>query len=321
MKKVDLVSGRWLVFLLILFAVALPPIVKNNYIIHIGAYGCLLAIQAVSLNLVFGYTGQMSLAQGAFWGIGAYASALLVLRLGINYWFSLVLGVLLVGLIGFLLAVSTSRVKGIYFGIVTLAFNLVVTILAENLDRLTGGTTGLPGVPPSSPIGPINFNSIIAKYYLNLFFLFLCILFTYRLMKSLVGRTYIAIRESEDLTQAVGINVTLDKIKCFTIAAAMAGLAGVLNSSFTGLVSPSTTSFFKSVDSLIYCVVGGVGTMIGPLVGTFSLLIISELAQAMPSLVQVINGAVLILFILFLPSGIIGGIWVLRERMSGAKGG
>jgi branched-chain amino acid transport system permease protein len=221
----------------------------------------------------------------------------------------------------------------IYFAIATICFNVIVTLVIERWTSLTGGPIGLSGIPEPSPIplpfrAQISFESLTAKYYLVLLFLVLTIIITYRLVKSLTGRTFISIRDDEagardeELAPAIGINTLNSKLLSFAISGFFAGLSGCLYAVYFGHLTPHISNYLVTFDFLTYCVIGGIGTMLGPLVGVITLVTASELMYTLSSYRLVIFGVLLIVFMVFIPRGIVGEIEARWSRIiKRVKGG
>ncbi len=303
----------WLYVLLLAASLALPLVVKDRYILHIVILICIWGISAQSMNLIMGYTGQANLALGGFFGIGAYATALLMLKVGINFWPALLLGALLTALIGFLIGLPTLRTKGSYFAIGTLCFNVIVFIAVERWESLTEGARGVMGIPGPSPIPlpfgfSLSFESLPAMYFLVLAFLLLTILVIYRVVRSLVGRSLMAVRENEDLSNSIGINTMKAKLLAFVLSTFLVGIAGGLYAVYIGFLDPEITSHHVTFEVLLFVVLGGIGTIWGPLVGAIVITILGELLHYLDAYRLVVYGLMLVLFIIFLPEGIVGGL-------------
>jgi branched-chain amino acid transport system permease protein len=314
MKKIFLL-------LLTLFFILLPLLVKAHYPLHLLIMVGIWSIAASGLNLILGYTGQASLGQAAFFGIGAYASALLMMKFGLSFWLTLPLACLISAGFGFLIGIPALRTRGSYFAIATLGFNIIVTIIIEHWEGLTQGGTGISGIPKPDPIylpflGKIVFTSMTAQYYLVLFFLILTLFMIYRMVNSPVGRIYLAIRGGEPLTESLGINVMRNKWISFTTSAFFTGLAGALYASYHGFISPDTSNFHIGFDLLIFLLVGGVATLSGPLIGAFIMTLIPETLQSLLEYRIIIYGGFLILVVIFIPRGLVG-LWIsiLRPRI------
>jgi branched-chain amino acid transport system permease protein len=299
--------------LLIGFLLIAPLIITGKYPQHIMVMCGIWVIASLALNLILGYTGQLNLAHGTFFGIGAYATALLVQKIGLSFWVALPLGCALTAFLGFLTGLPTLRTKGHYFPITTMCLGIAIYYLIARWDDLTGGARGLFGLPRPDPI-PLPFGSVIsfestpACYYLVLFFVLVTILVKSRLVKSLAGKRLIAIRGNEDLAQSVGIDTMQGKIVSFTISTLFAGLAGGLFSAYMGTLMAEQAHYLLSFEMLIYVMIGGIGTLAGPIIGGIFLPILGEILQPLAGFRLILFGLLLILIIRYLPFGIVGGL-------------
>ena len=295
------------VFLLAL-AASVPMFISSKYYLHVAIICVLYVIIAQSLNLVVGYLGYISFAHNALYGIGAYASALLVVKLGFSFWLALPAAIIITALAGFLVGLLPLglRLKGPYFALVTMAFGLVLMAVVHNWEGLTGGPKGFPSIPSPDALLGISFNTRQAYYYLVLFFAALAVLFMWRLTKSKVGRTFVAIREDEDMAEAIGIHVGYYKVLCFTISSGLIGLAGSLFAHYSRFLGPDMFALSEAVDQLTMVIIGGMGTIGGPIVGAISLVILPEAMRGLASYRQIIFSLVLILAIMFMPKGLAG---------------
>ncbi len=312
-------SGKWIVLAITVIAVIIPLVVTNKYYMNILIMSGIWSIVALSLNLILGYTGQVNLAHGAFFGIGAYASALLMLKLKVGFWLALPLAAAIAGFSGFLIGLPALRTRGSYFAIGTLCFNIIVTLIVDRWEGLTEGARGLMGIPGPGPIplpwgGEIAFKSMAAQYYLVLFFLLLTIFVLRRIIQSHVGRTFRAIRGNEELAEAVGIHAMRTKILSFTISCFFAGVGGALYASYIGFLSPELTDYHVSFDALIYVMIGGVGTIAGPIIGTLLIVTIPETLHIAAEFRLLLYGLILIVMIIYLPRGIMGWIKDLKGK-------
>jgi branched-chain amino acid transport system permease protein len=299
--------------LLIIIAIVIPLFITDDYLRHIMVMCGLWVISSMGLNLILGYVGQLNLAHGTFFGIGAYATALLVQSLGLSLWSALPLGCLITAFLGFLTGLPTLRTKGHYFPIATMCLGISIYYVIARWDELTGGARGLFGLPRPDAIalpfiGTISFETTLPCYYLVLFFVLLTLLAVYRLTHSLVGKRLAAIRGNETLAQSVGINTMWDKVVFLSISTAIAGLAGGLYASYMGSLMAEQAHFLGSFEMLLNVMIGGVGTLAGPIIGGILLPILTETLHFLGGLRLVVYGLLLILIMGFLPQGIAGGL-------------
>jgi branched-chain amino acid transport system permease protein len=306
---------------LALLLVTAPAWVWNPYYVHILIMAGIFAILALSLNLLLGYTGQLSLGHAAFFGIGAYTSALLALKLEWPVWTGFVAAVVLAGIAGYAIGKVSLKLRGAYFVLVTISFAGVIYLVSVNWMELTNGPLGLPGVPPAELSIPglfeLSFRSKPAYYYLVLAVAAASYFVCYRLVHSRIGRAFIALRENEALAESVGINGTRYLVLAAVVSAAMAGAAGSLYAHYTRFVSPEVFLFTYTITMVIMVVAGGKGTLAGPVVGAILFTALPEALRAVTSWQwqMLLYGILLILTVFFLPKGMVPTFqtW-LRER-------
>jgi len=296
-------------------AVVLPLVVPNEYYLQILTQGYVLAISACGLNVILGLAGQLSLAHAGFFGIGAYTVALLATKGGVAFWIGLPAAIALCGVAGYAVGSICLRSKGHYFAIFTLAVGLIIHLVIQKWESLTHGHVGVIGIPGPGPIGPISFDSGLARSYLALGFLVLAVAAVSRLVRSPLGRTLMAVRESEPLASAVGVNVMAAKRLAFAISTALAGLAGGLFAGFIGFLGPESSNVEMTFNTLLYVMVGGVGSLSGPVTGTFIVYGLSQVLAVLQQYQMVIFGLALVLLILFMPTGLAG---LLRGPITGS---
>ena len=291
---------------LALVGLTVPLWIPNPYHLHVLIMAGIFAILALSLNLLLGYTGQLSLGHAAFFGIGAYTSALLSLRLEWSFWLGLPSAALLSGLAGWAIGRLALKLRGAYFVLVTISFAGVISLVSINWMELTNGPLGLPGVP-APELGPLAFKTKGAYYYLVLAAATLAYLVCRRLVLSRVGRAFVALRENEPLAESVGIDGTRYLVLAAVVSAALAGVAGSLYVHYTRFVSPEVFLFSYTVTMVIMVVAGGKGTLAGPVVGALLFTVFPEaLREALSWQWQMVAyGIVLVLLVYFLPRGIV----------------
>jgi branched-chain amino acid transport system permease protein len=288
-------------------ALALPLLIRDMYLLGVVISAYITAIAVYGLNVLVGYTGQLSLAHAGFFGIGGYTAGLLMLR-GVSFWLALPAAVAVTCVIAFLVGVIALRTRGSYFAVFTLAFGVIVTIVLERWEGVTGGTDGLIGIPPPAPIGPLTFTTLQSQYYLVLAFLALTIYVSASLAHSLVGRGFVAVRQSEDLARAVGIDVGRTMRLSFVISAALASLAGVLYASYLGYIGPGMSGLAMTFNMLLFLMLGGAGSLAGPLLGTLLISGAMQGLQAFERYQLMILGPLLVAIMILFPNGL-AGLW------------
>ncbi len=319
-------KGNWFYLVVLALALVIPLVVTNRYYSQVITMSLLFAIGALSMNLIMGFTGQASLAHGGFFAIGAYGVAILTYAFGWNFWLALPLSALLASLIGFIVGMPALRTKGAYFAIATLCLGEIIYLIAGNWIELTGGHNGIVGIPVPSPIvipglGKLTFDNQVTQYYLVLFFLLLTIFVMYRLINSLRGRTFQATAINEDLAEAVGINTFRTKLLSFVVANFFAALAGGVYASLIGSISPSVSSVAMTFNFLMYVLLGGIGTLAGPIIGAFFIPILLEYLQFLQDYQMLLFGVLLVVVIIYFPAGCMGLYTTVRDKIKKSKVG
>lgn len=268
-------------------------------------------ILGVSFNLLVGYAGLFSVAHAAFYGIGAYTTALLMLKLGMNFFVALAFAVLVTALLSFPLAVPSLRVSGDYLVIASFGFQLIMSSVFNNL-AITGGAAGLPGIPKPFLLG-YRIAGSLPFVALTFVLMCLCLSAAWRLTTSPFGRVLRAMRDDEVAAQSLGKNVQAFKVITFAVSAAMAAVAGGLYGAYVGFVSPPSFAVMESFFIFVLVIVGGTGTLRGSVIGAVVLIALPEALRfvRMPDEVvfplrQIIYSALVILFMLFRPQGLLG---------------
>jgi branched-chain amino acid transport system permease protein len=292
----------------------LPLWLASAYHLHVVIMAGIFTILALSLNLLLGYTGQLSLGHAAFFGIGAYTSALLALRLEWPFWLGLPAAAAVAGLAGWAIGRLALRLRGAYFVLVTISFAGVISLVSVNWMDLTNGPLGLPGVPAPALAG-VSFRPKSAYYYLVLAAAAGSYLVCHRLVGSRLGRAFLALRENEPLAESVGVDPTRTLVLAAVVSAAMAGVAGGLYAHYTRFVSPEVFLFSYTVTMVIMVVAGGKGTLAGPVVGAVLFTVLPEaLREAMAWQWQMLAyGVLLVLLVFFLPRGIVPALSAWRR--------
>jgi len=310
----------WKLILLIAVGLLFPLIGKEGYLTHLAITILIFSILASSLNILMGYTGLVSIAHGAFFGIGAYTSGILVLRHGLPFLAALPIAAAFTGLIALGIGVPSFRTRGVYYIIVTIAFQLIASEIFDSWYAMTGGGLGLRGIPRPGEIaipgiGLLSFKSKFGYYYLVFTFTLLIHLGIRRIIHSPLGVSLMAIRDNETKALMSGLNPLSYKTFIFVLASALAGLAGSLYAHFLEFAHPDLFSFFVSVDLFLMVMLGGAGTFFGPPFGVFILEMIREFLHEFVALRLFLYGLLLILIIIFLPDGLLKPLSQLGHRL------
>jgi branched-chain amino acid transport system permease protein len=304
------------VTLALLAALATLPLwLDNPYILHVLIITGIFIIAAMSLNLLLGYAGQLSLGHVAFFGIGAYASSLTALGFDISFftlkpkpvWFAMLVGMLAAGLCGWLIGRIAFKVRGAYFVIVSISFVEVVRLVAVNWVELTQGPMALNNIPPLT-LGTMTLWKKPENYWLVLVVAVLCFLFVKRLVDSRAGRAMVALAENEPLARSVGVDITRTLVLAAVVSATMAGAAGALYAHYVRIVDPDVFLFIYTVTMVIMVITGGKGTLLGPIVGGLIFGLLPEGLRALqikPELQWIVYGVLMVLVVYFLPAGIV----------------
>lgn len=285
--------------------------ISGGYFISIAVFVGIWVALALSLNILVGYAGQVSLGHAAFFGIGAYTSAVLALRYGSPFWLDFLGAIVVTGLVGIVLGLPSLRVRHDFLVLATIGINFVVVAIFKYVDFF-GGAMGLVNIP-----APTFFGATFRGGLPYLALVWVYALFTlgvsYYLSRTWTGLAFNALRIDEDAAAAVGVSVPRFKIYAFGISAALAGGAGSLYGHFIGSVFPDTFVFVESIGILSMVVFGGVGTLRGPVIGAIILRLAPELLRFVQDYRFTIYGALLVLMMLFQPMGILGdGSWLWK---------
>ena len=328
-------SARIYPWLFVAFLASVPLWIGNQYFLYILTSAGIFIIAAISLNLLLGFTGQLSLGHVAFFGIGAYVAALSALGFDLEFgstrfvfsrqpvWVGFFAAILVAGGFGLLIGKLAFRVRGAYFVIVTISFAQVMRMIALNWVDLTEGPMALNNIPPLSlwipGEGVVGFFKKEYNYYLVLALAILSYLLVQRIVRSRIGRAMIALRENEPLALSVGVDVTRYLVVATVVSAGMAGMAGALYTHYIRIVDPDVFLFIYTVTMVIMVVTGGKGTLAGPVVGGFIFGALPELLRevARPEAQWILYGIAMIAIVFFLPQGIVPA---LASRFAARRG-
>ena len=297
-------------FIALLVLFLLPLLVKSPYIMHIIIMAIIGVVLGMTFSMIYS-VGRISLGAGAFYAIGAYASALLAMKLGLSFWFALPLSTLITGFIALGLGSVILKGSGLSFGVISLLFALVI-VQATGQVPFFGGWGGFWGIPAPDPIPvplhtPIEFVSKTSYYYLILVLFLIIVLSFHALYTSRIGRTFMAIKLSPQLAETLGINLYRYRLLAFVAASTAAGIMGSFFSHYNQVIEPGTFGGFFSIYIQLYSVLGGLEFYIlGPVVGSTIVTFVPELLRIAEEFEPIITGIVLVVVILFFPGGILG---------------
>jgi len=312
-SKIFIWVGIFLMFLLI------PFWIENQYLISVITSMFINALLATSCWFIM-ITGQVTLGHAGFAAIGGYLSAALITKYTLNSWPSLLFALIIVGSLALIIGYITLQIKGIYFIVVTLALGEVIRIIFSAWRDPFGGLTGLMNLPPPNSlkipfIFTINFLSPISLYYLTLLFSFLGILIMTYLYISPIGLIFQGIRQADDLAESVGIDIMGYKVFSFVVGSIFAGLGGILYTYNVKTIQPSSFTLIQSTNYLLYVAVGGSANILGPIIGAFSLNILSELLRPIKEFEPIVFALILIGTVILFPSGLLGLIQKIGRKI------
>lgn len=296
---------------LLVSAFALPQLVTVPYFMHLIILALIWVILAQGQNLIQGFVGYVSIAQAGFMGIGAYFSTLLSVKLGWSVWTTLWIAPLFTALVSVLVGYPSLRVKGHYFAIVTLAYNMVIFTILLTFSSVTGGEAGISNVPRPSEFSLLgwvmNFEgrSNTAYYILVLLSALLATWLCAIILHSRVGRVLVAIRQNETLADAMGVSTWRYKLFAFVVSAGLAGFAGALYAHYIGFLNPEPFGVDQSLNAILAVILGGSGTLAGPVVGAFAVTFLPEYLRIADSFRLVTYGFILVVATIFLPRGLV----------------
>jgi len=299
------------------------PTVTNQFFTFEFAKVAIFAIAIIGLNILTGYSGQISLGNGAFMAVGGYTTAILVHRTGIPYWTTIPAAALVAGVFGFLIGIPALRLSGIYLALATFALALSIPPVLNHYDTFTGGHQGI-NMPPVLPPAGVDLSQEQWLYYLDMVIALVMFAFAWGVIRSRTGRAFMAIRDSETAATSSGISLAYYKTLAFALSAAYAGVAGSLLAMATSYLNPDTFGLGLSLALLVGVVIGGLGRQFGALLGSVFVVWLPYLAEkvseiqlgsfALPSKPDIFFGAGLILILFFAPNGVAGLLMVGWQR-------
>ncbi|MBN7773997.1 branched-chain amino acid ABC transporter permease [Clostridium aminobutyricum] len=304
MKKV---SNKIIIFSIAISLILLPFLLQviNTYLLHIAITIGVYIILSLSLNVIVGYAGQFALGHAAFYGIGAYVSALAMVNFKLSFWLALPLAAIVTGIFGLLLGSPVIRLKGDYLGIVTLGFGEIVRMIFINWIDVTKGPMGITSIP-SPHIFEYTFNNKIDFYFLIVILDIITIFIISRIVYSGIGLNLLTIREDETVARSIGIKPTKYKLMAFTIGAFFAGAAGAFWAGYISFISPDAFKYIDSVNILAMVVLGGTASIPGSILGAVILTIAPEILRYASDYRMMLMGIAIVVMMIFKPSGFWG---------------
>lgn len=287
------------------------PFSAGSYLIYILNLTMVFFIACMGLNFISGYTGLISIAHAAFFAIGAYGSVILN-QFDLSFWLAVPITAFMAFLIGFIVGLPALRLSGLYLAIATLAFGSIVERIIVLWKSVTGGLNGLPVTSPS--FFSIQMNSDIALYFLILIVTLLMVFLAKNISNSSLGRSFLAVRESEISAEASGVNLAMTKTLSFGIGAFYAAVGGSLYAQLIGYINIESFSLWLSIKFLAMIIVGGVGTILGSLFGAIFFTLLPEALRGLEDIQTFIFGLSIMLAILFMPRGLAGIYHSLQKK-------
>ena len=313
--------ARWSIAVILVLAFLIVPLLLTDYYLSIINLASVAIVGALGLNILVGYTGQVSIGHGAFMSVGAYTAANLAVRLGAPFWVSLPLGGLMAAAVGAVVGVPSLRIKGLYLAIATLAGQLIIEWTINHVTWISGGVQASIEVPRPSLFG-IQISSQRGMYFFLLAFVVLAIVGVMNLMRTRVGRAFVAIRDQDIAAEIIGINIFRYKLLAFAISSFYAGVTGVLYTYYLGIANYEQYQITTSIDYLAMIIIGGLGSVQGAVFGaifvtllpiviriameTFGGLLFSSgaLLNIIPNLRLIVFGLLIIVFLIVEPEGL-----------------
>ncbi len=293
----------YLLFALLIYL--LPVLMKGSYWIHVLVLIGIYAIAAAGVDVVFGFAGQLSFCQASFFGLGAYASAILTTTYHVDPILAMAIGMLFTSLVAYGLGTPVLRLKGYYLAIATIGFGLIIQSVFVTLSRYTGGPDGFRDIVPLRVAGYV-FKSDLQYYYPVWTVAMAILLLTRNIVRSRVGRALLALRGDDVAASAMGVDVAQYRVQAFVLSAAYASLAGSLYAHSSRFISPQIADLSSSVEMIIMMVLGGIRTVFGVLIGTAIMKSLPEILESFLDYQMVTRGAILIILLLYMPQGLIG---------------
>jgi branched-chain amino acid transport system permease protein len=313
--------ARWTVAALAIIFLLVVPLVFSPYLITLMNLVLIAVVGAIGLDILVGYTGQISVGHGAFMSVGAYTAANLIVRLGLPFWLAVPAGGLMAAVFGLIVGIPSLRIKGIYLAIATLASQFIIEWIINHVTWISGGIEASIQVPPPSVFG-VKLVTSYQLYFFLLFFAVLAIVATLNLMRSRIGRAFIAIRDQDIAAEIIGINIFRYKLYAFAISSFYAGVTGVLYTYYYGIANYEQFGIDVSINYLAMIIIGGLGSVLGAIFGAAFITLLPEAVRLflkhygsmmfsqeavlrnVPNLQLILFGGLIIFFLVVEPEGL-----------------
>ncbi|MGI6160529.1 MAG: branched-chain amino acid ABC transporter permease [Christensenellales bacterium] len=305
MLKLSVKKKTWQIVAVLALLIALPLFFgSSNYVMLLFSTAGIYAIAVSGLDILFGYCGQISLGHSAFYGIGAYTTAILSRDLGMHPFITMIIGATLAMIVGILIAYPVSNLVTHFLSLATIAFcELVYMFITRSPGGITGDFTGFLGIPTIEVFG-LTLNSRLSHYFLVVFCLAVFLFIKNRIVKSAIGRAFIAVRDNEHAAGGMGINARKYKVMAFAISAFYAGFAGTLHAHFKLYISPEIITRAQSILLLTMLIFGGRASLIGPIIGACLITFVNESLRVTGTLQMLLYGILLLVILIFMPNGL-----------------
>lgn len=303
-----------LLFVTAVALVALPAWAPNEYYVHLANMTGLALVLTLSLNLIFGYAGQISVGHGGFYAVGAFVVAILTTKLGWPFWPAAAVAILGAAVVGALVGLPSLRLTGFYLAMATLGFAIVLYVILVQWEEVTGGPGGIAGIPRPSVLG-MGLETEGSFYYLVLGCVTLTLWMIRNIVRSSAGKAMMALREGPSAAEALGVDTARCKIVACILSASLAGLAGAMFASLSRYVAPSHFPLVLSFVLLIMVMVGGLGSMVGSFIGAVIMVFLPEFTASLGDYHVFGYSVALLLVVMFLPEGLAGSVAHLWERL------
>ena len=307
-----------LILLVLAVMIAVPFVIQSNHVKGIMTKILIFVLLASSLNIINGYSGQFNLGHAAYYCVGAYTYAVLSKALGIGFWPMLIISGVAAAIMGFIVSLPTLRLKGMYLAMVTMGASEIIRLVVLNWTKVTGGAMGIKDIAPPMFFG-MKLNQTSHFYMIILGLVAVMLFASYRIINSRVGRAWLSIREDQTAAKFLGVEVNKQKSICFMYGAFWAGVAGCFAASFYQYISPGLFTLDKGFEILLMMIIGGQGTLIGPIIGAVVVNLLTEILRFAVQFRFVIYAILIIVMMWFRPDGLISIITSIINRINKRK--